>query len=381
MNSWWINRYVCAKNYYVTYGNLDVPSNFRTDDGVTSKEDGKYSLGRWIRYQRTNYVNLTDEQKSMLSSIGFVTSKFDELWNTYYELLVLYFNMYGDSNVGFHFITYDGISYDKDGYRLGEWVHTQRRKYAELNYDRKEKLNKVNFIVNLGSVRWESHYQLAKKFFEFNHHLSVPQKFCTSNGIDFDENGFALGKWISSMRTEFDNLSEDRKHRLLDIGFTKNGRFTFDRNIQLLKDYYDKNHTTGIAFSYKTESGVNLGLWVHAQRARFESITDINRKELYSNGFIIDHENNKQYVYYLLSTYGLLDYFTVMDMYKHSVQELQAKIMFLIESGLPLVIDGKLNEIFNMGNKELIEKYGLSLSDIINGYTIGVDDAYRLLKK
>ena len=47
---------------------------------------------------------------------------------------------------------------------------------------------------------WNKKYNLAKMYYEHYGNLEVPVKFKTTNGIDYDEKGIALGTWISTQR-------------------------------------------------------------------------------------------------------------------------------------------------------------------------------------
>lgn len=56
-----------------------------------------------------------------------------------------------------------------------------------------------------------------------------------------------------------------------------------------------------------------------------------------------------------------------------SLEELTSKIEFLKEHNLPLTLeDGELWEIFSLSNKDMKEKYGISLEELINKYNLKV---------
>ena len=50
----WEEMYEYAKIYYEHYNDLEVPYDFRTNDGYTYEKDGKIRLGLWIRNKRQN---------------------------------------------------------------------------------------------------------------------------------------------------------------------------------------------------------------------------------------------------------------------------------------------------------------------------------------
>ena len=83
-NDKWMNNYRLAKIYYEHYGNLEIPRDFKTLDGITEVENG-VALGRWIGTQRYAYTGKTDtkisdEQIRLLEEIGinWMDTKVDE---------------------------------------------------------------------------------------------------------------------------------------------------------------------------------------------------------------------------------------------------------------------------------------------------------------
>lgn len=54
-----------------------------------------------------------------------------------------------------------------------------------------------------------------------------------------------------------------------------------------------------------------------------------------------------------------------------SIQELTSKIEFLKEHNLSLTLDdGKLSKIFSLSNKDMQEKYGISLEELVSKYSL-----------
>ena len=51
----WGDYYELAKAYYEKYGNLEIPFNFRTNDGYTRDENGVIKLGRWMEANNGSY--------------------------------------------------------------------------------------------------------------------------------------------------------------------------------------------------------------------------------------------------------------------------------------------------------------------------------------
>ncbi len=81
----WIEKYELAKKHYEHYGNLDIPQNFKTKNGIDYDVEG-FPLGWWIVIKRQYYRgnrngNLTPELIKKLDNIEmlwFASDKFDE---------------------------------------------------------------------------------------------------------------------------------------------------------------------------------------------------------------------------------------------------------------------------------------------------------------
>ena len=74
----------------------------------------------------------------------------------------------------------------------------------------------------MDNVEWNKIYKLSKKYFEYHNNLEVPYYFKTINVYEYDENGVALGKWISYQRKKYKgreekNLDYDKIKKLEEI--------------------------------------------------------------------------------------------------------------------------------------------------------------------
>ena len=69
INNIWGYYYELAKKYYEKYGNLEIPQNFKTNDGVTYSNNSRINLGKWIIDQR-NRCSLESNQGILLLRIG-----------------------------------------------------------------------------------------------------------------------------------------------------------------------------------------------------------------------------------------------------------------------------------------------------------------------
>ncbi len=211
----WNEYYKLAENYYEHYGNLLVPSRFKTINGYEENPKG-VNLGRWINTQRRIYQSLSSNRKDKLSKIGFITEVYDYKWNEYYELAKNYYEHYGNLLVPSTFKTINGYEYDESGANLGKWLGVQKRNFDTLNDERKQKL--LNIKISLENkklfISWENMFELAKKYYSEHNHLLVPQKYVTQEGI-------RLGGWIKAQR-KYTSPNSERGKLLLSIGMVWN---------------------------------------------------------------------------------------------------------------------------------------------------------------
>ena len=229
----WNSKYELARKYYEHYGNLEIPTKFKTKDGINYDENG-VTLGSWLSAQRQAIQNrgsrvITEEQIKLLQEIGmrFETNKMLDTWLNMYKLAVLYYKKYNNLEVPTKFKTKDGINYDENGAALGAWVAAQRQAIQNrgsrvINAEQIELLKEIKMRLecNLQENNWNYKYELAKKYYEYYGNINISQKFKTKDGINYDENGFALGAWVADQKQAYKgknhNSLDERRVKLLE---------------------------------------------------------------------------------------------------------------------------------------------------------------------
>ena len=286
----WKENYKLAKVYFEKRGNLEIPSRFKTLDGINYDENG-YSLGMWIIKQRQNYKNrkLNKDKIKLLEKIGMLFSldMYEKEWMKNYGLAEAYFNKYNNLEISKNFKTIDGITYDENGYNLERWIYTQRKVYrnGKLGKEKIELLDKIGmrFENKKNIIGWEEYYKLAKAYFEKNNSLEVSARFKTLDGINYDENGYSLGMWIYTQRKVYRNgkLGKEKIELLEKIGMrfeNKKNIIGWEEHYKLAKVYFEKDNNLEISKCFKTidgityaENGYNLGEWITTQRQTYKS--------------------------------------------------------------------------------------------------------------
>lgn len=128
----WQEGYANALEYRKIHGNLYVNSSYITDDG--------YKLGAWLNNQRTKYRTgkLSYEHIELLNKIDMVWSKNESKWYQGYSYASKYFTKNNNLNIPQDYVT-------DDGYKLGEWLGSQRRqcRNGKLDVERQERLENI----------------------------------------------------------------------------------------------------------------------------------------------------------------------------------------------------------------------------------------------
>ena len=189
----WEKMYEEARRYFETFGNLDVPAAFITENGV--------KLGSWLYTQRMA-KNMDDQKRQKLNSIGMVWSK--DTWEKFFSLAQEYFEAEGDLNIA--------CRYESGGKVVGKWVFDQRLKYREgkLSPEKAKRLESIGIDWLTPKERaWENNFDEVRKYFET--HGSLRLLYKENEGSN---------RWIKNQRTAYRNghLTDDRANRLKSLG-------------------------------------------------------------------------------------------------------------------------------------------------------------------
>ena len=269
----WMSLYDVAAAYYHEHGNLNVPSEYVTPDGVL--------LGKWVARQRYAYLNpdrssarVTPERKALLDKLGMVWEKYDP-WQERYDLALAYKTEHGDLEIPSVYKTEDGVW-------LGSWVSRQRQALnsgsSALSSERR-KLLRILFkgerrpsdpAADHGTVReanWERNFRSAARYARKYKHLLVPASYVDSDGV-------RLGVWVSNLRAARKNRPDSYQvtpahiKKLNSIGMVWDARDAkWGTAYQQAKAYYKAHGNLHAAANYKSdETGFCLGDWLRRMR-------------------------------------------------------------------------------------------------------------------
>lgn len=269
----WMSLYDVAAAYYHEHGNLNVPSEYVTPDGVL--------LGKWVARQRYAYLNpdrssarVTPERKTLLDKLGMVWEKYDP-WQERYDLALAYKTEHGDLEIPSVYKTADGVW-------LGSWVSRQRQALnsgsSALSSERRKLLRTLfkgerrpsDPAADHGTVReanWERNFRSAARYARKYKHLLVPASYVDSDGV-------RLGVWVSNLRAARKNRPDSYQvtpahiKKLNSIGMVWDARDAkWGTAYQQAKAYYKAHGNLHAAANYKSdETGFCLGDWLRRMR-------------------------------------------------------------------------------------------------------------------
>ena len=287
----WMDKYELAKAYYEHNNNLEIPFNFKTNNGYEYDETG-INLGVWIRTQRKAYSGIgsskiTEDQIRLLEEIGMIFDVHDAKWKEKYELAKAYYEHNNNLGIPSNFKTKNGYEYDETGINLGTWIRKQRQAYSgigglKITEEQIRLLEEIGMIFDARDAKWREKYELAKAYYEHNNNLEIPYNFKTKNGYEYDEIGINLGVWIGNQRQAYSGsgslkITEEQIRLLEEIGMIFDARDSkWREKYELAKAYYEHNNNLEIPYNFKTkngyeydEEGINLGTWIRNQRQAY----------------------------------------------------------------------------------------------------------------
>ena len=218
----WQERYDLALAYKTEHGDLEIPSVYKTADGVW--------LGSWVNRQRqalnSGSSALSSERRKLLRTLfkgerrpsdpaadhGTVR---EANWERNFRSAARYARKYKHLLVPASYV-------DSDGVRLGVWISNLRaaRKNRPDSYQvtpaHIKKLNSIGMVWDARDAKWGTAYQQAKAYYKAHGNLHAAANYKS------DETGFCLGDWLRRMRewdiTHDPKLTPERRAMLDKIG-------------------------------------------------------------------------------------------------------------------------------------------------------------------
>jgi hypothetical protein len=170
------------------------PAKYKTDDG--------FRLGSWVSTQRGKKDNLSQERIVRLEAFpDWSWDAIEALWEKGFNYLDEFTERELHSKVPNDYKA-------SDGYQLGNWVYTQRKRRDDMSAERRARLEALpGWSWDARADMWEEGFDYLKQFADREGHTKISRFYKT-------ENGYPLGNWLSTQRVNKDRISLERKKKL-----------------------------------------------------------------------------------------------------------------------------------------------------------------------
>ncbi len=169
------------------------------------------NLSSWISSQKNSYKkgHLPEWKLELLNRIGFLWEPNETAWNNSYQKLLEFKKINGHCNVS---------RFDEGYKELGQWVGRQRITKSKLTKKKYQKLEDVGFDWGYSLEKWDTLYELLKRYYEENGIAYVPS-YVSKNSSN--KQFKMLTQWCRKQIWLFHNnkLPLDRIQLLKEINF------------------------------------------------------------------------------------------------------------------------------------------------------------------
>jgi hypothetical protein len=100
--------------------------------------EGTFTLGNWVRKQRTRKGTMSADHRRRLNEIGFVWDVLEDAWEEGFTALTKFKTCEGHCRVP--------RGKNEGAFRLGDWVSYQRNCKDTMSAERRQRLDKIGFI-------------------------------------------------------------------------------------------------------------------------------------------------------------------------------------------------------------------------------------------
>lgn len=267
---------------------FDIVNNFDslyTIDSLQKEvEEAFFSFSTTYEYREhfKEQFRIFDEIRDCRELFTQLSRNLSASWEFYYIAAMEYYQKNGHLRVPKSHVTDSGLT-------LGMWIQTQRRVKAgkipgNLSKEQKLRLDAIGMEWENGSDRkWNRAYMALRQYKEEYGNVDVNIRYVTPDG-------FALGKWVSNIRSKFTRgeyeiqissgercaKNADNSKKLLTIeqieqldalGMIWNKHQTrWEQNFLEAEKYWKEHGHLDVPSRYVTQQGITLGIWIDNQR-------------------------------------------------------------------------------------------------------------------
>ncbi|WP_208604879.1 helicase associated domain-containing protein, partial [Streptomyces mutomycini] len=194
----WRRGLTAARRYHRTHHHLDAPQTHEDPDG--------YPLGRWLTWQRHLHTTgaLDPARTHALERLGIIWNPQQHAFDRGLAHATAYAAVHGHLAAP--------VDHHQDGFALGRWLATQRKRADDLAPARAQALQDLDPHWNPPwPLTWHRAYHAARRHHTAGHRLTdVPRDYNT-------EDGHRLGEWLHKQRLHPERLHPNQQQLLADL--------------------------------------------------------------------------------------------------------------------------------------------------------------------
>ena len=187
---------------------------------INKKFSSGYSMRFWLDSNKPKIIEISNENEDAL----YIVNRFS--WIFLFDQHLKEVTDYLKSKEGQNITGYSKIKKKfSSGSDMANWISLNKPKIIEVSNENEDALYIAKrFEWFEEKLDWGGMYELAKAYSEsHNGSLKISQNFKTVNGYEYDEDGIALGSWISTQRGVYKGqvsgiLTQEQIKMLEDIG-------------------------------------------------------------------------------------------------------------------------------------------------------------------
>ena len=215
------------------------------------------------------HFRLIDEVQDARKLFDNLSETLSASWEMMYAKAKTYYEQNGHLNIPKRYKT-------KDGYSLGNWIFTQRKvkagvQYGNLSETRIKKLEAIGMVWdNVRDLSWQRYFQEAEQYAKEHNDLNAKAAYVTKSGVK-------LGSWLSNLRTYKKNniqknyLTGERIEALNKLGMVwAVPDYLWEQNYAACVEYHKEHGDLDIPNGYVSKEGLKIGAWVRRQRALWQ---------------------------------------------------------------------------------------------------------------
>lgn len=262
----WRRGLAAARRYHRTHHHLDVPQAFEDDTG--------YPLGRWLTWQRHLHSTgaLDRARTHALERLNIVWDPRQHAFDRGLAHAAVYAADHGNLAVP--------VDRQHDGFALGRWLATQRKRADQLTPARTQALQDLDPHWNPPwPLTWQRAFHTALRHREAGHVLiDMPRDFVT-------DDGHRLGEWLHTQRLHPGRLHPGQRRLLAGLGLIQTaeqppgtGKLAvrnWDRGLAAARAFHHREGHLNVPqrhIEVLDGEPVRLGQWISNARRRKERL-------------------------------------------------------------------------------------------------------------